>query len=89
MAGSPAGLLGALHRPASGSPASWPGVQSDLDLGCGNGGLTTELARAGFEAVGCDRDQLGIKISASNSGSLGGVQPLGLEAKYGDAISVR
>lgn len=42
------------------------GVQSVLDLGCGNGGLTTELARAGFEVVGCDRDQRGIEIATAS-----------------------
>lgn len=38
-------------------------VESVLDLGCGNGGLTAELADNGFKTVGCDRDAQGIQIA--------------------------
>jgi 2-polyprenyl-3-methyl-5-hydroxy-6-metoxy-1,4-benzoquinol methylase len=34
-----------------------------LDLGCGNGAFTSELAARGFEATGCDADQEGIAIA--------------------------
>ncbi len=36
-------------------------VHRILDLGCGNGALTRALARAGFDALGCDADREGIE----------------------------
>lgn len=39
------------------------GVHRVLDLGCGNGALCQELARAGLEVVGCDADAGGIALA--------------------------
>jgi 2-polyprenyl-3-methyl-5-hydroxy-6-metoxy-1,4-benzoquinol methylase len=36
-----------------------------IDLGCGNGSLTAEVARAGFSVVGVDADAEGVEIAAS------------------------
>ncbi|HSG00244.1 MAG TPA: class I SAM-dependent methyltransferase, partial [Vicinamibacterales bacterium] len=39
------------------------GSQRVLDLGCGNGAFCHELAARGFEAVGCDPSETGIRVA--------------------------
>ena len=39
------------------------GARKVLDLGCGNGALSRELMRSGFDVTGCDADEEGIGIA--------------------------
>lgn len=44
------------------------GAHRILDLGCGNGALARQLAKAGFETSGCDADRDGIELARQAGG---------------------
>jgi len=42
------------------------GARRVLDLGCGNGAFCAELVRHGFEVVGCDPSESGIRVASES-----------------------
>jgi len=46
------------------------GAQSVIDFGCGNGALTAELSSAGYNIMGVDSSESGIRIAQQSYGSI-------------------
>ena len=59
-------------------------IRTVLDLACGTGSLTAELARRGYETIGADRSEEMLSVAAEKCRGAGAIEPIFLHQAMED-----